>query len=108
MGLSAITGIAVSGLQAQTTRLSATANNVANALTPGYDRAVTSLSTRPTGGVSASVSSSGEAALPGSSNVDLASEMLDAIGAELSFKANASVFETGADMWDVLMSIKRD
>ncbi len=38
----------------------------------------------------------------------MASEMLDAIGAELSFKANASVFETGADMWDVLMRIKRD
>lgn len=108
MGLSAIMGIAVSGLQAQTTRLSVTANNMANALTPGYDRAVTSLSTRPTGGVSASVSPSGEAALPGSSNVDLASEMLDAIGAELSFKANASAFETGADMWDVLLSIKRD
>lgn len=108
MGISAIMGIAVSGMQAQTTRLSATANNVANALTPGYDRAVTSFSARPSGGVSASVSPSGEPTLPGSSNVDLASEMLDAIGAELSFKANASVFETGADMWDVLMSIKRD
>ncbi len=108
MGISAIMGIAVSGMQAQTTRLSATANNVANALTPGYDRTVTTFSTRPTGGVSASVSTSGEDTLPDSSNVDLASEMLDAIGAELSFKANASVFETGADMWDVLMSIKRD
>lgn len=108
MGLSAMMSIAVSGLQAQTTRLSATANNVANALTPGYDRAVTSLSTRPTGGVSASVSPSDEAALPGSSNVDLASEMLDAIGAELAFKANASVFETGADLWDVLMTIPKN
>lgn len=108
MGISAIMGIAVSGMQAQTTRLSAAANNVANALTPGYDRTVTSFSTRPAGGVSASVSPSGDTTLPGSSNVDVASEMLDAIGAELSFKANASVFETGADMWDVLMSIKRD
>ncbi|MBW8299388.1 MAG: flagellar basal body protein [Hydrogenophaga sp.] len=108
MGISAIMGIAVSGMQAQTTRLSAAANNVANALTPGYDRAVTSFSTRPSGGVSASVSPSGDTTLPDRSNVDLASEMLDAIGAELAFKANASVFETGADMWDVLMSIKRD
>lgn len=108
MGISAIMGIAISGMQAQTTPLSASANNVANALTPGYDRAVTSLSTRMDGGASASVSPSGEATLPGGSNVDMASEMLDAIGAELSFKANASVFETGADMWDVLMRIKRD
>lgn len=108
MGIFGIMGIAVSGMQAQTTRLSASANNVANALTPGQDHAVTSFSTRSTGGVSASVSPGGDPTLPGSSNVFLASEMLDATGAELSFKANASVFETGADMWDVLMSIKRD
>ncbi|MHB0954331.1 MAG: flagellar basal body protein [Allorhizobium sp.] len=108
MSISAIMNTALSGMQAQTKRVSAVANNVANALTPGYDRAVASLSTRATGGVSASVSPSGEATFPGSSNVDLDSEMLDAIGAELSFKANASVWETGADMWDVLMSIKRD
>lgn len=108
MSLSAVMGISLSGMKAQTARLSATANNVANALMPGHDRAVTSFSTRPTGGVTASVSPSGEPTLPGSSNVDLASEILDAIGAELSFNANASMFETGADMWDVLMSIKRD
>lgn len=108
MSISAIMNTALSGMQAQTTRVSAVANNVANALTPGNDRAVTSFSTHVNGGVSASVSPSGEATLPDSSNVDLGSAMLDAIGAELSFKANASVFETGADMWDVLMSIKRD
>lgn len=108
MSISAIMNTALSGMQAQTTRVSAVANNVANALTPGYDRAVTSFSTRPIGGVSASVSPAGEPPLPGSSNVDLGSEMLEAIGAGLSFKANASAFETGADMWDVLMSIKRD
>ena len=108
MGISAIMGIAVSGMQAQTTRLSAAANNVANALTPGYDRAVATFSSRTLGGVSASVSPSGNPTPPGGSNVDLGSEMLDAIGTELAFKANASVFETGAGLWDVLMSIKRD
>jgi flagellar basal-body rod protein FlgC len=30
------------------------------------------------------------------------------IEAEDSFQANATVFETGADMWDMLVSIKRD
>lgn len=108
MGISAIMGIAVSGMQAQTTRLSAAANNVANALTPGYDRAVTTFSSRSLRGVSASASPSGEPTLPGGSNVDLANELVDAVGAELAFKANASVFETGADLWDVLMNIKRD
>ncbi|MCM2476943.1 flagellar basal body rod protein [Rhizobium sp. CG5] len=108
MSLNAMMNNAVSGLQAQTTRLSATSNNVANALTPGYDRSVTSLTSRSLGGVSASVAPSGEPTLPGSSNVDLGTEMLDLIETELSYKANASVFEAGADMWDVLMSIKRD
>ena len=32
----------------------------------------------------------------------------DLIEAEQSYKANAVVFETGADMWEMLMSIKRD
>jgi len=108
MSLSAIMSISLSGMEAQSTRLSAAANNVANVPTPGYDRGVTKFSSQPSGGVSASVSPSGDPTLPGGSNVDLGSEMLDVIGAELSFKANASVFETGADMWDVLMSIKRD
>ena len=46
--------------------------------------------------------------LPESSNVDMASEMLDALTSAQGYSANAAAFETGADMWDVLMSIKRD
>lgn len=108
MGISAIMGVAASGMQAQTTRLSAAASNVANALTPAYDRRVTSLSTTESGGVSASVRPSGEATPEGSSNVDLASEIMDVTSAEIGFKANAAAWETGAEIWDVLMSIKRD
>jgi flagellar basal-body rod protein FlgC len=109
MSISAVMGIAVSGMQAQTKRLSAAANNIANIDTPGYDRLTTTLSSVPaSGGVSATVSPSTPATLPGSSNIDMASEMLDVIGAQQSFAANAAVFEAGADMWDVLMSIKRD
>lgn len=108
MSLSAVMGISLSGMQAQQTRATATANNVANAMTPRYDRLETSFSTRDSGGVSASVSPSGTATSDEGSNVDLASEMLSLIETEIGFKANASVWETGADMWDVLMSIKRD
>ncbi|WP_416796822.1 flagellar basal body rod protein [Ciceribacter azotifigens] len=80
MGISAIMSIAVSGMQANTGSLAASARNVANVAT----------------------------SLPDTSDVDLGQEMLDTIQAEIGFKANAAVFETGADMWDVLMSIKRD
>ncbi|MCR6500617.1 hypothetical protein MUO32_16335 [Shinella sp. CPCC 101442] len=39
---------------------------------------------------------------------DPAMDMLDLISAETGFGANAAVFETGADLWEVLASIKRD
>lgn len=102
MSISAITNNALSGMMAQTTRVAAAANNVANADTPGYQRLNTSLSSLGgSGGVTASVS-------PSDGDVDMGSELTDMMMAEQSYKANASVFETGADMWDVLMSIKRD
>ena len=108
MSISAVMGIALSGMQAQQTRLSATANNVANALTPTYDRLETQFSSTESGGVSTSVTSSGDQSSADSSNVDLASEMMSLVEAEIGFKANAAAFETGADLWDVLLSIKRD
>lgn len=45
---------------------------------------------------------------PTASDIDPATELADLIEAEQSYKANAVVFETGADMWEMLMSIKRD
>jgi flagellar basal-body rod protein FlgC len=95
-------------MQAQQTRAAATANNVANALTPGYDRLKTTFSSEETGGVRASVSPSGAETSAETSNVDLAQEAVSMVESEIAFKANASVWETGADMWDMLMSIKRD
>ena len=47
-------------------------------------------------------------ATPRQSDVDLGMEIADLVEAAQSYKANAAVFETGADMWDMLMSIKRD
>lgn len=34
--------------------------------------------------------------------------LYDMIGAKIEYETNASVFETGADMWDVLKTILRD
>ncbi|MGF9564057.1 hypothetical protein [Neorhizobium sp. JUb45] len=39
---------------------------------------------------------------------DLTGDMLDVLQAETQFAANASVFETGADMWDMLMTVAKD
>lgn len=100
MSVSGITNIALSGMRAQTTRIGAIASNVANSSTPDYGRLNTSLtSTEP--GVRATVE-----ATP--SDVDLATELTDMLQTEQSYKANAVVFETGADLWEMLMSIKRD
>ena len=108
MTLSATMSIAVSGMQASSRQISATANNVANALTPGYARQVTSLETRPGGGVAATVNSAPVTEIDKDFSVDLATEILDLSMAEQTFKANAAVFETGADMWDVLMTMVKD
>lgn len=109
MSISAITSNALSGMQAHTKSLAATANNVANVSTPGYNRLEASLSSLTSGGVSTSVSPSDNlSGSAGGSNVNLTTELLDSIGAEIGFKANAVVFETGADMWEMLLSIKRD
>ncbi|UTS89239.1 flagellar basal body protein [Rhizobium anhuiense] len=101
MSISGMTSTALSGMRAQTTRVSAIADNIANSSTPDYARLNTSLASVEAGGVQAVVS-------PTASDVDPATELTGLVEAEQSYKANAVVFETGADMWEMLMSIKRD
>lgn len=45
---------------------------------------------------------------PESSTSSMEQNLYDMIGAKIDYQANASVFETGADMWDVLKTILRD
>lgn len=101
MSISAITNTAFSGMQASVTRLSASANNVANVATPGYQRLQTQAASLASGGVSTTV-------VEGGGEVDLADEMVGVMESSIAFKANAAMFETGGDLWDVLMSIKKD
>ncbi|WP_017960602.1 flagellar basal body rod C-terminal domain-containing protein [Rhizobium leguminosarum] len=101
MSISSITSTALSAMRAQTTRVGAIADHFANSSTPGYARVNTSLTSVVSAGVQVVVS-------PTASDVDPATELTDLIEAEQSYKANAVVFETGADMWEMLMSIKRD
>jgi flagellar hook protein FlgE len=85
MSISAALSISTQGMQDHARRLAQYAGTIA------------------TGSVS-----SGDALAVGKTDAGLASEMLDVITAEQGFAANASVFETGADMWDVLATIVRD
>jgi flagellar basal-body rod protein FlgC len=86
MTISSIMTTALSGMQTQQNRLSEAAGNIAGS--------------GPLPETAAATQTDAE--------ISLANEMLDVMSAETGFKANAMVFETGADLWDVLMSIKRD
>ena len=107
MSLSAVLSTAMSGMMAQERRATATAQNIANAQTPGYDRQQTKFKSTDNG-VEAAIAPSGNPDPNGNSNVDLAEEAMNLIESEISYKANADVFETGADMWDLLATVKRD
>ena len=82
MTISSIMTTALSGMQTQQNRLTEAAANIAGSGPGGATRT--------------------------DAEISLANEMLDVMSAETGFKANAMAFETGADLWDVLMSIKRD
>ncbi|PWV99204.1 flagellar basal-body rod protein FlgC [Hoeflea marina] len=101
MSLTVAMNTSLSGMQAYGTRAQATANNIANAETPGYRRLETSTAAMPGGGVSARVKEA-------DGGVDLGTEILDMRQAEIGFEANAFAYQAGADMWDVLMSLNRD
>lgn len=45
---------------------------------------------------------------PESATSSMEQNLYDMIGAKIDYEANASVFESGADMWDVLKTILRD
>lgn len=124
--------IAVSGLLAQSTRLNATAGNIANVMTAGavptpsapnstvYKPLRVDFSTLDSGGVAADVSvqqppysvsydpsapyanAQGQVAVP---NVDLTTESVNLLETKLLYKANLSVIKTADKMQDDLLDI---
>jgi flagellar basal body rod protein FlgC len=82
MSLSSVMNTAVAGMRSEQTRLLTAAGNIAGS-GPG-------------------------AAAETDAEIDLASELLTVRQAEIGYQANALVLEAGADLWDVLMTIKRD
>lgn len=82
MTISSMMNTALSGMRTEQNRVLTAAHNIAN---PGPG-----------------------AATETDAEIDLATQMLDIMSAETNYKANALVLEAGADLWDVLMTIKRD
>ena len=86
MSLSSVMSTAVAGMRTEQTRLSTAAGNIARS------------GTAPETGTARETDA----------EIDLANELLTVRQAEIGYKANALVLEAGADLWDVLMTIKRD
>lgn len=120
--------LAASGMRAQAQRLRHTAENIANADTPGYRRKLVSFEEavrfgRPTGEVEASRTRLDQAELPrihdpahpmadeegyyAGSNVDLVIEIADSREAGRSYEANLRMFEQTRQMNSSLLELLR-
>ncbi|MFP4313148.1 MAG: flagellar basal body rod protein FlgC [Alphaproteobacteria bacterium] len=124
--------IALSGLNAATQKLNASASNVANVTTAGsledggkapYDALTTQQKAQENGGVRSDVVSSGRPFVPaydpdspfanaegiiGAPNVDLAEEAVTMNLAEMTYKANIATLKTAEEMSDELLNIFDD
>ncbi len=89
--------IALSGMNAAQTRLRASAHNVANLATEGFQRQQVQQTPQPGGGVTAQI---GRADVPGA---DLAQDVVDQLAAKNAFLANLAVFKTSNKMAGVLL-----
>jgi flagellar hook-associated protein FlgK len=91
--------IAGSGLNAAVAQLNATANNIANVNSPGYQAQQVNLVDNPTGGVTVDgTESTGQ-------SVDLANEMVNMQKEKLFYGANAMVLRVSAQMSGTLLNI---
>ena len=85
-------GPALSGLRAASAGLAVQANNVANQLSDGYRAKRVDLAEQPAGGVAVQgVSADPSPTVPGGSNVDLPTEMVQGLAMDLMYKASLKV-----------------
>ncbi len=103
MSITGAMGISTAGMAAQATRLAAIAAGTANGDQTSGQSLAPSQATAASGGTTASPANA-----TGTGDADLQTEVTGMIETRSSFAANAKAFETGADMWDMLMSMKRD
>jgi flagellar hook-associated protein FlgK len=95
--MNAISSIALSGLHAAQTRMSSSAHNVANAVTPGFRRQVVAQQTVPNGGVATTIE---RAPTQGDA---LAEDLVALKLAQHLFTANLKVLRTQDQMLGTLL-----
>jgi flagellar basal-body rod protein FlgC len=104
-------GIALSGMNAAQTLLDVTANNIANAQTPGYQAQGVDLVTLSGGGVQVAGIPSSNAPFQGGtedeegSNVDLTTQAVNLSQAKFLYDANAAVVNAQSQMIGSLLDI---
>jgi len=98
--MNAISSIAVSGVQAASTRLDVAANNIANAQTPGFQRQTVHQASQETAGVVTSVGKSEEI------GPDLAADLVEQMSASYAYKANLRTIHTQEQMMGSLLDVK--
>ena len=93
-----VSSIAQSGLEAFTTKLVVTANNIANATTNNFEPLRVKMVERPNGGVDAM-------ALKSSDQVDISREAVEMLSTVNGFKANLQVMKADKEMTKSLLDI---
>jgi flagellar basal-body rod protein FlgC len=113
--MSTITGIAQSGLESASTRLNVSANNLANALTPGFTPSRVAASEVAGGGVTSTVTRAtdpmaearADRALLAASGTDLVAEVVAQSQAARLYEANLASLKTAATIFDAALSLKK-
>jgi flagellar hook protein FlgE len=98
--MSRLASIALSGLNAASTRLATAAHNIANAQTPGFRRQLVQQAAQPEGGVVVSI---GSAAAVGDT---LAEDVVAQMSATYAFKANVLTLKAQDRLLGSLLDIK--
>ena len=91
---------ALSGMNAASLRLDTSANNVANSLTPGYQRQATLQQAVPGGGVVATVRQAD------AESGSMAEDLVTQIDASVQFKANLKVLQTQNRLLGTLLDLR--
>ncbi len=94
--------VAQSGLQAASTALEVSANNVANSLSTDFVPSQAEMSDVAGGGVQVSISSAARAGTPGT---DLVDEMVSQSRAVAAYRANLKSLQAADDTTGVLVSL---
>ncbi len=98
--MNTISSIALSGVQAASTRMDAAAHNIANAQTQGFHREVVKQQTQETAGVVTSVGQASEV------GADLATDLIEQKQASYQYKANLKTIEVQNQMLGSVLDVK--